>query len=269
MMQVIGLCRFSYPAVGGFQVMHDTIEDRRRFLYDPVRLEQRFHLFETLTLPCLRHQTDERFQFLIVVGECLPEPALHRLRDITRDLPQVQIIPKPPKRHRKVMQDVLNAARKDPDQPCLQFRHDDDDAIAIDFVQRLRVAAQDCGGTLKLHDTVGIDFNSGYLLHSGDAGVFTAQIHRPLVTAGLGMYVAAGNPKSIMNFTHNKISRVMPVVTLPDSPMWVRALHAHNDSPQARKNLNDLTPVRPADEQILHQRFAIDPDALRQVQSSD
>ena len=85
MMQVIGLCRFSYPAIGGFQVMHDTTEDRRRFLYDPVRLEQRFHLFETLALPGLRHQTDERFQFLIVVGECLPEPALHRLRDITQD----------------------------------------------------------------------------------------------------------------------------------------------------------------------------------------
>ncbi|MEX0310749.1 MAG: glycosyltransferase, partial [Tateyamaria sp.] len=27
-MQIIGLCRFSYPAVGGFQVEHDTVDAR-------------------------------------------------------------------------------------------------------------------------------------------------------------------------------------------------------------------------------------------------
>jgi hypothetical protein len=27
-MQVIGLCRFSYPAIGGFQVEHETLEER-------------------------------------------------------------------------------------------------------------------------------------------------------------------------------------------------------------------------------------------------
>ena len=114
MIQVIGLCRFSYPAIGGFQVTHDSIEDRRRFLYDPIRLEQRFHLFETVALPGLKHQTHGAFQFLVVVGDCLPKPALHRLHDITSDMPQVQIIQKPPMRHRKVMQEVLNTARQHP-----------------------------------------------------------------------------------------------------------------------------------------------------------
>jgi hypothetical protein len=31
-MQVIGLCRFSYPASGGFQRIHETNEERRAYL---------------------------------------------------------------------------------------------------------------------------------------------------------------------------------------------------------------------------------------------
>ncbi|MCP3879258.1 MAG: hypothetical protein GY701_12850, partial [Sulfitobacter sp.] len=50
-MQVLGLCRFSYPALGGFQVGHDSTADRIAYLYDPARLEERFRLFETVALP--------------------------------------------------------------------------------------------------------------------------------------------------------------------------------------------------------------------------
>ena len=50
-MQVIGLCRFSYPGIGGFQIEHDSLEDRIAFLYAPERLEERFRFFECFTLP--------------------------------------------------------------------------------------------------------------------------------------------------------------------------------------------------------------------------
>ena len=36
--QVIGLCRFSYLGERGFQIGHETLEERRAFLYDPGRL---------------------------------------------------------------------------------------------------------------------------------------------------------------------------------------------------------------------------------------
>ena len=60
-MQILGLCRFSYPATDGFQVVHDTVKARRDYLYSPARLEERFRLFETTTLPCFREQTDPDF----------------------------------------------------------------------------------------------------------------------------------------------------------------------------------------------------------------
>ena len=120
-----------------------------QYLYDPARLEERFRLFETTTLPCFKEQTDEDFQFLIVIGECLPKPALDRLHDLTAGMKQVRIIAREPMRQRKVMKEILNAARDNPEEPCLQFRHDDDDAVSVDFVERLRLALDDGKGLIE------------------------------------------------------------------------------------------------------------------------
>jgi len=53
-MQAIGLCRFSYPAIGGFQVEHDTTEAGIDYLYGRDRMEERFRLFETVLIPSLK-----------------------------------------------------------------------------------------------------------------------------------------------------------------------------------------------------------------------
>lgn len=49
--QMLGLCRFSLLSEGGFKIVHETLDDRRRLLYDPLRLEQRFLWFEHIALP--------------------------------------------------------------------------------------------------------------------------------------------------------------------------------------------------------------------------
>jgi len=267
-MQVVGLCRFSYPAIGGFQIEHETPEERRQYLYAPARLEERFRLFESSTLPSFRNQTDPEFRLLILIGDCLPKPAYDRLHDLTAGMPQVQIIQKPPIRHRRLMKEILNAARTDPDQPCLQFRHDDDDAVSVDFVARLRQATQDCVGLMRDNETVGIDFNCGYLARLGADGVLATQVHRNLVTAGLGMYVRGGSSATIMNYTHNRIGRIMPVVSYPEAPMWVRSLNGFNDSPATRKAQMELEPLSPEQEAEFIARFAIDPNIVRQVHAS-
>lgn len=37
-MQVIGICRFSYPAEGGFERLHESLEERCSYLYEDERL---------------------------------------------------------------------------------------------------------------------------------------------------------------------------------------------------------------------------------------
>lgn len=264
-MQVIGLCRFSYPALGGFQVEHDTVEERIRYLYHPERLEERFQLLETVALPCLREQTDQDFELIIVIGDSLPKQHRDRLHDLTRDMPQVRIVSEPPRRQREVMKELLQTARKDPSKPCLQFRHDDDDAVSVDFIERLRGAVGDCPGLVRDNKAVAFDFNRGFVAEVGSDGIAATDMVRTLYVASLGMYVAGGCRLTIMNFAHEKMNRFMPVVSYTDTPMWVRTHNGYNDSRQKKVKPIPVTPLSSEQEGEFAARFAIDVDQVRRV----
>jgi hypothetical protein len=261
-MQIIGLCRFSYPAHGGFQVGHDTIADRIAYLYDKERLEERFRLFETVALPCLKAQTDPEFELVIVVGDMMPKQHLDRLRDITADLPQARIHAEPPRPHREVMKEILNTTR-DQDLPSLQFRFDDDDAVAVDFVERLRAAPADCSGLIRKNRTVAFDWNKGLIAEYGSDGISAVEVFRPFDVAALGMYVRPRCLMTIMNFAHNKINRFMPTVSFDTKHMFVRGHNGSNDSRQKGEKPADVAPLTPEQEEMFRTRFAIDADTVR------
>ncbi|WP_231558997.1 glycosyltransferase [Paracoccus sp. PAMC 22219] len=48
---MLGLCRFSYLGLRGYQVEHDSIAARRAYLYDPDRLARRWLWFQTVAVP--------------------------------------------------------------------------------------------------------------------------------------------------------------------------------------------------------------------------
>lgn len=266
-MQILGLCRFSFPATDGFQILHDTVEDRRAHLYSPARLEERFRLFETTTLPCFREQTDPDFDLILLTGTCLPKPFLERLQDVTTDVRQIRIVQKDAAPHKAVVRDVLNTARQTPDQPCIQFRNDDDDAVSVDFVERLRRTANDNAGLMQRYESVGIDFNAGYLARFGSDGVQATGVMRSLLAVGLGMFVQGGSSRTIFDRLHNRLARFMPVISQPDAPMWVRGLNGFNDSPHARTDKTELRPLTSQQAGEFIARFAIDSDAVKAAHS--
>ena len=91
-MQVIGICRFSYPALGGFKIEHASTKDRFAFLYHPTRMSERFRFFETICLPRLKSQTDPDFISLIVIADSLPEPHKRRLTRLLETVPQAVLV---------------------------------------------------------------------------------------------------------------------------------------------------------------------------------
>lgn len=264
-MQVIGLCRFSYPALGGFQVEHESIEDRRAYLYAPERMDERLAMFETIALPGLKAQTDQNFTFLIVIGDCMPAPYLTRLQDMTADMPQAKIVAMPPKQHRPVMKQIINDhIDRDTALPSLQFRHDDDDAVSVRFVERLRGAAADCAGLMASQPMVGIDFNRGYSALPTAEGMMSKAHVMPYYGVALGMAVAQYQQQTIMNFAHGKLNRVMPTVTYTDEDMFVRGHNGFNDSRQkAGVKQLDFELLDAAGEAHFKKTFAIDSDQVR------
>lgn len=268
-MQVIGLCRFSYPAIGGFQVGHDSIAERSAYLYAPARMESRFRSFETLTLPALRAQTDGDFTLLIVIGTDLPDIWLERLQDLVADLPQAVIRAYPSARHRRIMQQAINDIRRFDDAPCLQFRMDDDDAVAVNFVERLRAVALDASAIARHHPQIGIDFNQGYILRPGPEGIAACPLIKPCVTAALSVMFQPDIRETVMNFSHAKLMRRMPVLSLTGEDMMIRGHDDFNDSRQKPGTPPvTLTPLTPEQEDHFRATFNIDAEHVRRVYSA-
>lgn len=261
-MQVIGICRFSYPALGGFQVDHSAPEHRADFLYAPARMQERFHLFETLCLPGLKAQTDPDFKLIILIGDNLPAAYRTRLHSAISDMPQAIVVERPPQVHRKVCAEVINTHR-DMTRPCLQFRHDDDDAVAVDFVARLREAASDAAPLIARARYVGIDFNRGLIAQVADNALLAQETVTPFWGVALGMAVRAQETMTLMNFAHNKLMRFMPTFSYTDSLMYVRSHNSHNDSRMGRPDTD--APLPRATSEIcdtLRNRFSVNPDHL-------
>jgi hypothetical protein len=264
-MKVIGLCRFSFPALGGFQVEHRSRIERLKYLFNPARMEERFRHFETICLPSIRAQTDPDFQFLILVGRALPAPYRERLKDLIADVPQAIIISRTAGPHREVCQRVINGQR-DLDQPCLQFRHDDDDAIAVNFVETLRQAARDCAPLLEQHKLVGFDWNRGYIARPGPKGIFGEVQNTPYWGVAMATAVKANVRMSIMNFGHRHLNQHMPTVTFNNPVMYLRGHNDYNDSRQKDHIPDQPMPLLDRDgEADLKRLFNIDADHVRQV----
>ncbi|MEO9576439.1 MAG: putative rhamnosyl transferase [Tateyamaria sp.] len=268
-MQVIGLCRFSYPAVGGFQVDFDNLEEKLAYLCAPARMEERFATFETITLPPLRVQTDPDFTLVVVIGDSLPDEYRSRLEALLADMPQAVIQSHPPAKHRPMMKRIINSVRRDDAAPCLQFRMDDDDAVAIDFVERLRQVATDVRDLAARDALLSIDFNRGFIARPSAKGIAAAETTAPFQTAGLAMMVAPWSSQTIMNFAHNKLHQNMTTVTVTDSIMMLRGHNDFNDSRQGPSAKPHKLTLMDADaEAVLKDRFDIDADAVRRAFSA-
>ena len=232
-------------------------------------MEERFATFETMTLPPLRAQTDPDFTFVVVIGDSLPAQYRARLKAVLADMPQAVIQSHPPEQHRPVMKRIINSVRRMDNTPCLQFRMDDDDAVAVDFIARLREAAGDVRDLAARRDVLGIDFNRGYIVRPGPQGIAAIETSAPYQTAALAMMVSPTSRHTIMNFAHNKLPEKMTTVTLTDSIMMLRGHNDYNDSRQGPSaKPHKLTLLDEAGEAVLRDRFAIDCDAVRRAFSA-
>jgi hypothetical protein len=180
-------------------------------------------------------------------------------------MPQVQIIAEPPRNSREMSKALLNNARRDPSQPCIQFRHDDDDAVAVDFVEKLRMATRDAAPLIAKNRTVAFDWSQGFVAEIGARGVSATPIYRPFYVAALGMYIEGDCAMTIHNFMHERIPQFMPCVTYCDADMFVRTHNGYNDSRQKKVKDVPVTPLTAKQEKLFRQRFALDVDTVQQV----
>ena len=259
MVAIIGLTRFSYLGDGGFQTEHASLDERRAYLYDPVRLESRFAWFEHVTLPAISAQTDADFRLILLSGVDFPQK--ERLKELTAHIPQIECVFAPPARHRAACRSVL-ANFIPEDQSTIQFRLDDDDAISVEFVARLRSDKAQSDLLCMKHGKVAFDYQKGLILSANGSDVSCEGHFARYWGCGLAVAFAEGQDGTIVDFAHHTIWKNMPTVTFMDSPMWVRGVHGLNDSGAPKNTL--LWNQQPANtDWLLADRFKIDRRALK------
>lgn len=265
-MRTVGICRFSYAGQGGFKGDHGDGAELAAYLYSPERMEERFRLFEAITLPCIAKQTDPDFTFLIITGKWFPAEHLKRLTELTANIPQCQIRQYPPRPHRMIMARAINHWRAEPDEPCLQFRLDDDDAMALSFVEKLKQTATDLSAIRTRHSSIAIDYNQGYVFTAGVEGVKLWPYRYPYSAIALGMIVEAGNSDTIMSYGHQNLWKTMPTMTFTGKDMMLRGHNDFNDSRlKSDKNVFEYKIMNDTEAIHIRDTFGIDNDHVKLV----
>lgn len=266
-MRVIGICRFSYPALGGFKRMHDTVEGREAYLYAPERMELRFRHFETLTLPSIAAQKRKDFTFLVLIGESLPNPYRERLYDLTSGIEQIKIVESVPMKHRLAMQLMIKQELGEDKGESIQFRLDDDDAVGTNFVSGLRWFVKQSAGMRKNWRYMAVEYNRGYSVALSDQGIIAEEVISPFWACGLAVLFRAGDPRTVMNFAHHKLHHNMPTLIHPTPYMYLRSKHDDNDS-AANYHPGPMHPLSAKERAFFKTQFNVDEDQVKAVFSA-
>lgn len=265
-LQILGLCRFSYPsAVEGFQKAGASLDAVRARLYAPARLAERLVWFRHVALPALRRQTDPDFTLVVMAGEDLPEPARAQLTALVAGLPQARLVLVPEGQvHRLACRSVMQAHRDARARAVAEFRLDDDDAVGTGFVADLRARFAAVAALQSEAGRVAVDYCRGLLLMRADGRLGTAPVQARLWTPALAVFRRPDDPISLLDHNHLDTWKLMPVLTLLHPVMFVRGVHMDNDSGLARRvdrlDRYDLSADRMA--RLAEGRFALDLPAM-------
>ncbi|WP_312529605.1 glycosyltransferase [Paracoccus sp. (in: a-proteobacteria)] len=260
--QMLGLCRFSYAGLGGHQIAHQTIEERKAVLYDPQRLQRRWNWFEQVALPCLIGQTDPDYRLVVMACPDLPQPYLGWLRDIAAEVPAIRLsLIEPQPRYLAACSQAI-APHIDPKADVIgHFRHDDDDAVAFDYIASGKEDFRSLEDLWQRKQRLACDYAMGVVGHVQPSGLRLENRFISHATAALTIYLPASDPRSAIHFEHWKIASMMPTVTLAYRRMYFRLMHQDNDSQTVGAGYA-LEDEGINFENVLRRRFGIELSAL-------
>lgn len=258
--RVIGVLRFSYPAMAGFGASDMPAPELEAHLYDEARLERRFAYLETLTLPSLAAQTDGDFTCVIVAGQSLPDHHKARLRDLCAEHPFLHVEFLDRLHGFAAAKRAFRRAAGEGASHVTGFRIDDDDAVATDYVARTRDLADRALAAGLAERPLVVAFARGlyWNLRVPAAPFWEVRETRPLGLA-CAMITAADIPTCIYRYNHRRLPAFVPTLMEPDGLAFIRTLHGHNDSRSGVPPGATAVP-QPEARRLLATRFGLDAD---------
>ncbi|OUS06791.1 hypothetical protein A9Q96_08460 [Rhodobacterales bacterium 52_120_T64] len=229
---IVGIIRFSivlkesnfFPPLSGQGYL-----ERKTRIFDRARLQRRLQLFEDICLPSLVEQTDQNFNIMLITSRDLPDWAHDRLMGLVRDLPNVYVRAYRPQANiQRVFKRSVFEMLDPTAHITASFRLDDDDALACDYVARLRMhmIPENTGNV--------ITFLHGHQLALSDGALQFCDDTRECGSAGLAL-VQKGRVMSLPETVtvhclggHRKVGQLAPVVIDQTDAMYVQTANGFN-----------------------------------------
>lgn len=228
--QVSVLIRFSYLAQNGFRAALGGIEASRALLYDPARLARRFALFEALALPSLLAQTDPDFTAVFLIGSDFPAEARQRLVRLTAPLADPRILALPPLPMFRATRQAYLRTRRPGHTHLATSRLDDDDALSLDVIARLKAMAGPLAA-VSGDAPVAIAFNNGFFLELGAQENRLYQVmERTPGSQATTMLAPIEHSVTVFSRNHRHLGQFFNLYTEAAHPTFIRSVHRDNDS---------------------------------------
>ena len=239
--EIVVAMRFSYWGKSGWQ---SASSRDKALLFDTDRLLLRLSLLQSLALPSLAAQTDQRFHLHVLTSWGLPSWAKAALREALGEVlapGQYTIDPRrwslAAAQYRNFLKERYGTAR------TLQIVLDDDDGLACDFLATLRQEMAMMAPPESIDAVRFISQARGYGLDVTDlesSAIALYPMRHNFINLGLALSSQAGGI-NIHGIAHPKTPLLHPHVLRKDRTMWARTIHARNDSRTAVRK--DWTPV--------------------------
>ncbi|GAA5073945.1 putative rhamnosyl transferase [Roseibacterium beibuensis] len=263
--QIVGVCRFSYLGEGGFQAQKGGFEKAQEELYAIPRMRRRFAYFENICLPSLAAQTDQNFRLVALIGDTMPYRWRKRLKGLMGVYPFLEVCT-------LEAAGPLNSTRRafrrgvdgEPDF-ITGFRIDDDDAVAVDYIERTRAISDKLIelGWADAETPAAVCFHRGIywdMNRPENERFYDFSEKEPLGLAS-AMVTTLDSTSNIFRWNHRKLAAHVRCWIDPTDYMFVRTLHGHNDSdrsiPPGARQLPDWQART-----LLRKRFSLAPKKI-------
>jgi len=213
------------------------LTERIEMILNEDRLKSRFDYFENVCLPALDAQTDTNFNVVLRCSDLLPQKWKDRLFELVINRKNIytaflSVSERPVPFEKALLREKLLSEESD---TIITARLDDDDALAVDYIEKLRRYLHP---QFKNH---GITFASGFYMGtygSGDNKRFKLVPTRKVNgSAGLAYVSDRRVPVHyILSFAvvHLLLDTATPVIVDSKKPMFILTAHETNDTDRSQ-----------------------------------
>lgn len=254
----IGVMRFSVLTPTYYSERFDGVEAIAAHIFAPERMALRFHIFAKLVLPSLLKQSDDGFDLVILTADRLPVDHLSRLLALTADAPNIHVQPVGTDNHYQLLKAGYDLIDPGDATHRILFRLDDDDAVDINYIKRLKWI---CRQLHKMHPkdaTYAVAFNRGFYVKSNAQGpnaVFDATERAPL-SAGTALLAPRDYPRNPYRYNHRALAQYYNTYSDISVPAFIRTIHGDNKSTPTQMGLTNTKQPGRVD-RLLRQHFGV------------